>query len=323
MPSRRFAFQVALAFLLLYTIWGSTYFAIQIAGKAVPPLLMAGARFVVAGPLLLAICAATGQLRRGDFAWRNWRAAVIVALGLMLIGNGGVALAVQRIPTGISAVIVSLTPMWLVLFDWAQRRQGRPGNGVVLGIALGVSGIAVLKLAGRDSDDALNLLGVVINIVATLGWAAGSIWSRTAPKAASPVTACGMQMFVGGLLLLAASACLEPWSTVDVATLPWQFWASWSYLVVFGSLCGFTAYIWLLHHVSAAKVGTYAYVNPVVALLIGTILNGERFTSTQMLACSLILAGVVVITLFRDSASKATTPARREAAGDPAPEIPE
>lgn len=299
MSSRTFAIRVAAAFLALYTIWGSTYFAIQKAVAEVPPFLMAGVRFIVAGAILLALCAVFGKLRPGDLAVRNWRAACVVGFGLMLVGNGGVAYAVQRIPSGISAVIVALTPMWLVLFDWAQRRKGRPSNAVIAGLLLGLGGISMLKLAGQSSDKALDTFGLVINVVATIGWAAGSIWSRTAARPASPITACAMQMLAGGAILLCASPIVESWSDVHVAALTWRFWASWWYLVVFGSLVGFTAYIWLLQHVSAAKVGTYAYVNPLVALVIGAWLNSERLTTTQMLACGLILAGVVVITAFR------------------------
>lgn len=295
---------VLLAFAALYTIWGSTYWAIQKAGAAAPPLLMAGSRFLVAGAILLAWCFLSGTLRPGDLTRRTWGAATLVAVGLMLVGNGGVALALQRIPTGISAVIVAVTPMWLVLFDWAQHRARRPSNAVLLGIALGVGGIVVLKFGETGSVDRLDLLGVAINVVATVGWAAGSIWGRTAPRPASPVSACAMQMLMGGVLLLGASALLEPWSTVRVAELPPVFWWSWSYLIVFGSLCGFTAYIWLLQHVSAAKVGTYAYVNPIIALAIGIAVNGERLTGPRIAACALILAGVVVITLFRGKAAR-------------------
>ena len=299
--TRHFATKVFLAFAALYTIWGSTYYAIQLAGKSVPPLLMAGTRFLVAGSILLAWCWISGALRRGDFTKRTWGAAAIVGVGLMLIGNGGVAIAVQRIPTGISAVIVALTPMWLVLFDWAQQRGRRPSNAVFLGIAFGVAGIATLKLADGGGEGQLDLIGILINIVATIGWAFGSIWGRTAARAASPVTACAMQMLAGGAILLVVSPFFESWSSVRVSELDAGFWLSWGYLIVFGSLCGFTAYIWLLQHVSAAKVGTYAYVNPIVALLIGMALNGERFTATQAMACGLILAGVMVITLFRSS----------------------
>jgi drug/metabolite transporter (DMT)-like permease len=303
MTSRLHVLKVIVAFATLYTIWGSTYFAIQLAGKEVPPFLMAGGRFLAAGTLLLAICGALRLVRPGDLAARNWGAAFIVGFGLMLVGNGGVAYAVQRIPTGISAVIVALTPMWLVLFDWAQRRKGRPSNAVILGIALGVAGIATLRLAGQTNTSALDSWGIVINVVATIGWAAGSIYSRTAPRAASPVTACAMQMLAGGVLLVVASPMFESWGSVDLAALTKSFWLSWSYLVVFGSLCGFTAYIWLLQNVSAAKVGTYAYVNPVIALVIGTTLNRERLTITEYLACALILAGVVVLSIFRSRAA--------------------
>lgn len=324
LPDRHFTTKVILAFAALYTIWGSTYYAIQIAGKAMPPLLMAGSRFLVAGAILLAWCFVSGAMRPGDLSRRNWSAAAFVGLGLMLIGNGGVAMAVQRIPTGISAVIVALTPMWLVLFDWAQHRRRRPTNAVFVGIGLGVAGIATLKLADGGDVGRLDLLGIVINIIATIGWAFGSIWGRTAPRPASPVTACAMQMLAGGCILLAVSPTFESWSGVRVASLAPSFWWAWGYLIVFGSLCGFTAYIWLLQHVSAAKVGTYAYVNPVVALVIGMLLNGERFTGTQAAACGLILAGVVVITLFRSraplAASKAEPDAKPETTPDTTPE---
>jgi drug/metabolite transporter (DMT)-like permease len=213
---RHFASKVFLSFAALYTIWGSTYYAIQLAGKSVPPLLMAGTRFLVAGSILLAWCWVSGTIRRGDFNRRTWGAAGVVGLGLMLIGNGGVAIAVQRIPTGISAVIVALTPMWLVLFDWAQQRGRRPSNAVVLGIAFGVTGIATLKLADGGGEGQLDLIGILINIVATIGWAFGSIWGRTAARAASPVTACAMQMLAGGAILLVVSPFFESWSAVRI-----------------------------------------------------------------------------------------------------------
>ncbi len=313
MHTRRFVVQAALAFTALYTIWGSTYLAIQIAGRAVPPFLMAGSRFLVAGTILLAFCFAFVGVTRKDLSLRNWGAAFVVGFGLMLIGNGGVAYSVQRIPTGISTVIVSLTPMWLVLFDWLQKRlEGRavrPSAAVFVGIGLGIAGIATLKFGGGGGSVAsLDRWGIIITVVATIGWAFGSIWGRTAPRAGSPITACAMQMLAGGTLLLIASPMFESWSGVRPTELPSSFWQAWGYLVVFGSLCGFTAYIWLLQNVSAAKVGTYAYVNPVVALIIGSMMNGERFTGTQAAACGLILSGVMVITLFRDRAVRPRTP---------------
>ena len=314
LPPHVSTFRVLLAFAALYTIWGSTYLAIQKAGAAMPPLLMVGSRFLVAGSVLLAWCWATGQIRPGDLTRRTWAAAAVVGFGLMLIGNGGVALSVQRIPTGISAVVVALTPMWLVLFDWLQHRHRRPSAAVILGIALGVAGIITLKFGEAGSTHQLDIIGIVMNIVATLGWAAASIWGRTAARATSPVTTCAMQMLVGGLIVLAVGPLVEDWSTVRVTELPSTFWWSWSYLIVFGSLCGFTAYIWLLQHVSAAKVGTYAYVNPIVALAIGIAVNGEELTAARVVACGLILVGVVVITLFRGRSATAERPAVQPAA---------
>jgi drug/metabolite transporter (DMT)-like permease len=313
--------RVVVAFAALYLIWGSTYLAIQKAAAALPTLLMVGSRFIVAGSLLLLWAFASGRVRPGDLNRRTWSAATIVGFGLMLIGNAGVAFAVQRIPTGISAVIVALTPMWLVLFDWMQHRQRRPTNAVILGIVLGVAGIITLKFGEAGSANQLDLVGVLLNIVATLGWAAASIWGRTAARASSPVTTCAMQMLAGGAIVLALSPFFEEWSSVRVTELPASFWWSWSYLVVFGSLFGFTAYIWLLQHVSAAKVGTYAYVNPIVALAIGIMLNGEKLTGARIVACALILVGVIVITLFRGrNANAAATAGSSRAAPPPDPD---
>lgn len=294
------AFRIGLAFAALYILWGTTYLAMKVAVDEMPPFLMAGSRFLVAGSLLAAWCAARGQLGRKNLTRPIWTAAATVAVGLMLFGNGGVSIAVGRIPTGIVATLVAITPLWMTLMDWFTRRKEAerrpPSLPTFAGLGLGVAGVAFLNGIGSgDAADRLDPVGLGVLLLATLGWSSASIYSRTAPRPDSPVAACALQMLAGGAILLSTSMVFEEWPARGVLDLTWKFWAGWSFLVVFGSLCGFTAYIWLLQHVPAAKVATYAYVNPVIALALGATVAGEPFTQRQLVACGLILAGTAVI----------------------------
>jgi drug/metabolite transporter (DMT)-like permease len=294
------AFRIGLAFAALYILWGTTYLAMKVAVAEMPPFLMAGSRFLVAGSLLAAWCAARGQLGRENLTRPIWTAAATVAVGLMLFGNGGVSIAVGRIPTGIVATLVAVTPLWMTVMDWFTRRKEverrPPSLPTFAGLGLGVAGVAFLNGIGSgDAADRLDPVGLGVLLLATLGWSSASIYSRTAPRPDSPVAACALQMLAGGAILLSVSGVFEEWPERGVLDLTWKFWAGWSFLVVFGSLCGFTAYIWLLQHVPAAKVATYAYVNPVIALALGATVAGEPFTQRQLVACGLILAGTAVI----------------------------
>ena len=303
------AFRIGLAFAALYILWGTTYLAMKVAVDEMPPFLMAGSRFLVAGSLLAAWCAARGQLGRKNLTRPIWTAAATVAVGLMLFGNGGVAIAVGRIPTGIVATLVAITPLWMTLMDWFTRRKEAerrpPSLPTFAGLGLGVAGVAFLNGIGSgDAADRLDPVGLGVLLLATLGWSSASIYSRTAPRPDSPVAACALQMLAGGAILLSVSGVFEEWPERGVLDLTWKFWAGWSFLVVFGSLCGFTAYIWLLQHVPAAKVATYAYVNPVIALALGATVAGEPFTQRQLVACGLILAGTAVIVTAGNRAAK-------------------
>jgi drug/metabolite transporter (DMT)-like permease len=303
------AFRIGLAFAALYILWGTTYLAMKVAVDEMPPFLMAGSRFLVAGSLLAAWCAARGQLGRKNLTRPIWTAAATVAVGLMLFGNGGVSIAVGRIPTGIVATLVAITPLWMTLMDWFTRRKEAerrpPSLPTFAGLGLGVAGVAFLNGIGSgDAADRLDPVGLGVLLLATLGWSSASIYSRTAPRPDSPVAACALQMLAGGAILLSTSMVFEEWPARGVLDLTWKFWAGWSFLVVFGSLCGFTAYIWLLQHVPAAKVATYAYVNPVIALALGATVAGEPFTQRQLVACGLILAGTAVIVTAGNRAAK-------------------
>ena len=240
----------------------------------------------------------------------------------MLIGNGGVAIATKTVDSGIVALMTAITPLWLVGLDRILHKSHRPTKTVWIGIALGICGIVVLKadillpagLAATSTaassstttattaavSTAVSSVGIVTMIVATFGWALGSVWSKRPGGAHSPLVATSMQMLVGGVAMLIASvpkelAFHDEWSLLRSSPPDFITWMQWSYLVVFGSLCGFTAYIWLLRHQPASRVATYAYVNPLVAILVGWIFIGESIGSRTILAAALMLGGVAVI----------------------------
>lgn len=300
MAPRRRLLLVLLAFAALYLIWGSTYLAMRVAIDHLPPLLMGGTRFIATGLILLVFLACTSGIRRADLRPRFWRSALLVGLGMMLFGNGFVAMSLERVPTGVAALIVATTPMWLVGLDWASGRSGRPRAQVIFGLILGLVGIAVLSGVGAAEESLrLDPWGVLGLLIATLGWACGSIYSRHAPLPHSILLATAMEMLAGGVAVLVVSSVLEPWSEIDLFALPGRAVFAWSYLVLFGSLIGFTAYLWLLREVSAAKVATYAYVNPVIAVWLGWLVLDEAIGPRTLIAGAMILIAVIIINLAR------------------------
>jgi drug/metabolite transporter (DMT)-like permease len=274
----------------VYIIWGSTYLAIRFAVETLPPFLMAGVRFVVAGAVLY------GWRRARGFpapSGSQWRAATVVG-GLMLLGgNGGVVWAEQWIESGTAALIVATVPLWMVLLDWL-RPEGRPPRPLVwAGIAVGLLGVGLLF--GPPDDAPMYTAGWVVLVLASISWAIGSLYSRTALLPA-PLLATGMQMLAGGALLLAASVLTGELWGLDPATFSTRSILALIYLVVFGALIGYSAYVWLLRVTSAAVASTYAYVNPVVAVFLGWSLAGEALTPRIALASAVIVGGVVLIT---------------------------
>jgi drug/metabolite transporter (DMT)-like permease len=286
------------AFGAVYLIWGSTYLAIRLAIDTLPPLTMAGTRFLVAGTLLY-IWARWRGARRGAPrpAAIHWRSATIVG-GLMLLGgNGGVTWAEQRVPTGLVALLIGSVPLWMALLEAVRRGGTRPGGRTILGLVLGFGGVAWLvgpsRLAGGPGID---LLGAGVVLVGSLAWAAGSLYSRQAPLPAGPLLGTGMEMLAGGALLLLAGGLSGEWQRLDLAAVSPRSLLAFGYLVVFGSIVAFTAYLWLLRNTTPARVSTYAYVNPLVAVFLGWAVLGEALTAQVALAAVVILAGVVLIT---------------------------
>jgi drug/metabolite transporter (DMT)-like permease len=298
------ALRTLLAFGAVYLIWGSTYLVIKLVSQH-GAFVMAGTRFLTAGTLLLAIAWMQGVVRRSDFSGRSWLHAAVVGACLMLLGNGGVAIATKSVDSGIVALMTAITPLWLVGLDTMMHRtHQRPSKVVWLGIALGIAGVAVLKFGDIGATGGVSTTGVVVMLVATLGWALGSVWSKRPGGAHSPLVATAMQMLAGGAVLIVASLPKEmlagdEWTLLRENPPTGATWAQWAYLVVFGSLCGFTAYIWLLRHQPAARVATYAYVNPLVAIFLGWLLISEPIGLRTFVAAGLMLGGVAIIQLAK------------------------
>lgn len=285
---------VVAGFVSVYLIWGSTYLAIRYAIETLPPLLMAGTRFLVAGTILYAWV----RLRRGERPDRNhWAPAAIVGGLLLLCGNGALSWSEQRIPSGLAALIVASVPVWMVLLDALGPRGSPPRRGVVAGLVFGFTGLALLvgprQLAGGERVD---LVGAGVLLAGSISWAVGSLYSRSARLPASPLLATAMEMLAGGALLVFVGAMTGETGRLDLSAVSPRSIVAVAYLIMFGSLVGFTTYIWLLRVSTPARVSTYAYVNPVVALFLGWGLGGEPLTGRTLLAAATILAAVALIT---------------------------
>ncbi len=289
--------RVVAAFAAIYLIWGSTYLGIRIAIETLPPLLTAGLRFIVAGPLLYAWARKSGAPRPTGV---QWRAAAIVGGLLLLGGNGLVTWGEQRVASGLAALLVATVPLWMVLLDWLFLHGRRPAGRVFLGLILGLIGI-VLLIGPTDllGEHHVDLIGVAMLLLAAFSWAIGSLYARRAPLPDAPLLGTAMEMVAGGVLLLLASGAKGEWAQVDLASVSPRSWLALGYLTVLGSIVAFTAYTWLLRVSVPARVATYAYVNPVVAVVLGWAVVGEVLTGQMLLAAAVIVLAVVIITTGR------------------------
>jgi drug/metabolite transporter (DMT)-like permease len=301
------------AFAAVYTIWGSTYLAIRFAVETLPPLLMAGVRFLLAGLILLVY--ARLRDRTAPPTRADWKTGLVGGGLLLLGGNGAVVWAEQRVPSGIAALLVAVVPLWMVLLDWLRPGGRRPASAVFAGLALGLAGLGLL--VGPDAllhgGGDISMAGAGVLMLGAFSWAAGSLYTKGAPKPSSANNGSGTQMVAGGLCLIAGGIVFGELGQLDLAHASARSLLGFAYLVTFGSLIGFTAYLYLLAHTTAAKAATYAYVNPVVAVLLGWAFAGEPVTSRTLLAAAVILAGVAIITVARDVPVSGAT-ARRAAA---------
>jgi drug/metabolite transporter (DMT)-like permease len=292
MGDRAFRIKLIAAFAALYVIWGSTYLGILYAIETIPPFLMAGARFLIAGVMLYTFALARGAPAPSR---KQWRSAAIVGGLLLLVGNGAVVWAELTVPTGVVSLIVATVPIWMVLFEWIRTRGVRPRNVVFAGLGLGLVGIALLIGPAAVGDGPFPVAGALVVMVGSLGWAAGSIYSRGADLPKEPLLTTGMQMLAGGALLVVFGTLLGEVRQLDVGAISGRSWGGLIYLITFGSLIGYTSYIWLLRVTTPARVSTYAYVNPVVAVALGWAFAGETITGRILLAAAVIIAAVALI----------------------------
>ena len=292
--------QIIAAFASIYLVWGSTYLAIRYAVETIPPFVMGGTRFLISGALLYAWSRSRGARPP---TMRQWRNATIAGAFLLLGGNGGVVWAEQTVPSGLTALLVSILPFWLVIIEWARPPRRRPSGAVLTGLVVGFIGLVVLIGPGDIGANGVSLVGAIVLILASLSWAIGSFWSRDADMPDSGLLTTGMEMLGGGALLFLAGVIAGELRSFDVAAVSTASWIGWVYLIVFGSLIGFTSYIWLLDKVSPARLGTYAYVNPVVAVVLGWAIAGETLSLRTGVAAVIVICAVALITTARSTSA--------------------
>ena len=282
-----------LAIAATWFIWGSTYLGVVIAVRDLPPFLTSGLRNLLAGTLIYGYLRLRGAQRPSR---EQWRTALIVGVSLLALGNGAVTWAAQREPSGVIALVVSLVPLWLMVFGWMGARGVRPAGIEVAGIALGLSGIALLVVPHEGGGN-VSGLGLVVLLLSTLAWAGGSMYARTLAPLPVPLLGTGMEMLLGGGTMMLVSGLTGEWGRVTAASFTTSAVLSLAGLVLFGSVLGFSAYKWLLANVRPALAGTYAFVNPVVAMLLGWAFAGEALTGRLVLAMALIVGAVATISL--------------------------
>ena len=287
-------FSILFAFAALYLIWGSTFLGILFAIKTIPPLLMAGTRFLTAGLVMYATARLTGTPRPKRSTWKS---AVIIGGGLLLCGNGSVTVSEQWVPSGLAALLVATVPIDMALLAWLSGTAPRPTPLVALGLIGGFVGVGVLAGPAlmRPASSPHLALGISMLLVSSVIWSAASVYSSQAAHATSLVLAAGQQMISGGALLTLAGLLLREFRQFDVRQISALSGFAFLYLVLIGAIVGYTAYFYLMRHCDPAKVATYAYVNPVVAIILGALFAGERLNVRTLIGAGLIIGSVAIV----------------------------
>jgi drug/metabolite transporter (DMT)-like permease len=298
--SHRATWKTLLAFAIIYFVWGSTFLAIRVGVHEVPPFLLAAMRFLIAGLVLFGWMMTQGE-RSPNI--RQWVSATLLAILIFVCDYGLLFWAEQRVPSGIAAVMLATIPVFMALSEILFLRTQKLTPRLALALLVGIAGVGVLVSRSLNLGGApIDTKGAAALIFASMSWSIASALTRKLPLPTSKVMSSGAQMLAGGVLLGLTSAALGEFGNFHPSTVSRGAWLSLLYLIVAGSIIGFTAYVWLLHHESPTKVGTYAYVNPVVAVLVGYFLGGEPLGLRTLLGTLFVLISVVVIT---------TTPARK------------
>lgn len=286
------------AFAAVYVFWGSTYLAIKYAIETLPPFLMAGARFAFAGSILFLWARLSADYEKP--AMRHWRTSFVVGTLLLLGGNGGVVIAQHYISSSLAALLVATEPFWIVILSWLWLKGGRPNWKVALGLGIGFVGVWLLisgrAVNGAGTDGAGQWIGILAVIVGAFSWAAGSIYGLRASTPKSSLLTAGMQMISGSFALLLVGFLRGEWSRFEPSAVSANSIFGLVYLIIFGSLIGFTAYSWLLKNAQPSMVATYAYVNPVIAVLLGWLIAGESMTGQMLIGAGVVVGSVMLIT---------------------------
>lgn len=301
--THRPAWKTLLAFAIIYFVWGSTFLAIRVGVREVPPLLLAAMRFFVAGAVLYGWTMARGERSPSR---RQWGSISLLAMLIFVVDYGLLFWAEQRVPSGLAAVMLAAIPAFMALSEIIFLRTQKLTVRLGVALAIGLGGVAVLVSRSLNLGGApIDRLGAAALIFASISWSVAAAFARKLSLPSSKVLSSGAQMLAGGVFLFLASGALGEFRDFHPAAVSRGAWLALLYLIVAGSIIGFTAYVWLLHHESPTKVGTYAYVNPVVAVLVGYFLGGEEVGLRTILGTFCVLVSVVVIT---------TTPAKKKAA---------
>ena len=305
-----------LALLVVWVLWGSTYFAIRVGVETLPPLLMAGTRYVVAGLLMYPLALRSGgpEVRAADRPRASgWWSAVLVGTLLLAGGNGGVSVGERSVPSGLAALLVATVPLWLILIDRILN-GARIGLLAMAGLSAGVIGVGFLAGpfgggtghagVGHGAASGSPGTGIVIILAASVSWALGTITSRRVPLPSRPLLATSMQMLAGGVVLLAAAAASGEFSGFDVSQVSAASWLALAYLIGPGSIIAFSAYVVAVRRLPTATVGTYAYVNPIIAVLLGTSFLGEALTASMLAGGALIVVAVALVVRSQAAAAR-------------------
>lgn len=291
---QKLSLKVILAFLAVYLFWGGTYVAIKLGLASFPPMILAGIRHSIAGLIMLSVA----LLNRDAFPKpKEAVASLIVGLMMLLVGNGLVTLTEQSVPSSIVSLLIGAVPLWIILINWGLGDHKRPSVFHFIGVALGITGIALLVFQSQsDGITAFDPLGIFFIFLAAISWAGGSVVSRYATLPKSPTMNMAIQMLTGGSSLLILATLTNEWAVFDLKAVTLNAWLSLGYLIGFGSIIAYTAYIWLLKHVNPTWVSTYAFVNPVVAVFLGWVLAGEKLSPNALIAAAIIVVSIVFMT---------------------------
>lgn len=298
--------KVWIALLALYIVWGSTYLAIRFSVETIPPFLHASLRFLISGAILYIWRRAAGDAAP---TLGNWKSTAIVGTALLLGGNGLVGWAEQTVPSGIAALMITTSPFWLVLFESFRAGGAKPTWQAILGLIVGFIGVFILigpaELTGAESS--FHTFGVFLLLLAPIFWSMGSIYAKGADMPKSTLLATGMEMLAGAVALFIVSLVKGELSGFSFGMVSTRSWLALAYLITFGSLIGFVSYGWLLHNAPISLVSTYAYVNPVVAVLLGSLFADELLNGRILIAAAIIIGSVVLINSARQAPVKVKT----------------